>query len=280
MYKKLLLNILLILTASCGVQQTFTVDHSSSTTYILPLDLSDGFPHVMLEVGGHRIPALLDLGGFTTIALSDSILNFVEHRITGSRSVDDAYGNTYSARNYVLPKVRIGDLNVRDIEGTEVKHAVEPRSYAKNGYLGWQFISKFKRVILDYSRSRVILSNDESMPNDYRDLHWITTAFRDKGGAVSNVQLNGVEAEVWWDTGANWCIVDPSLTLPKVDRSYQGNRQFVSPHVRMNGSDLGQLDFYPLDLSGPGTDALIGHNFFAKFIVMLDLERKEISVAQ
>lgn len=268
--------IIVLFISSCGSSQNVTIDQEA-THIRIPLTFSSGIPYVTVEIQDKRIPLKLDLGGFSTISLSDSILRELEVSYSGSRSSSDAFGNNYRARDYVIPEVDIQGLILSNIEGSEHKTYLTPAK-AGNGYIGYGLLSKFKSIVIDYPRKQLILSRDASLPVSYSEQMWTTIPFSDKGGVVAPLTIDGQELSFWWDTGANYSIIYPEFANPEKTRQASNARIYTPSRVNFGGKEMKQTEFVVLALTGPGEDGLIGHSFFINHVVLIDFERRMVSV--
>ena len=251
--------------------------------YSLPLELSQDYATVHVTIEGKQIPLLLDLGGFSTIALSDSVLSTLSVKFAGTRSYDDAYGNSHKVRNYVVPSAELGTLRLENIEGTEQHTDLARPGRVPTGYLGIRFLRSFARVIFDYPHSRLILLRDTVLPADYRALRWTSIPYY--GDEVrSHASMDSVDLEFLWDTGASHSV----LTNKAFNRVKQNRKKalgenggylfYEADRLQIGALETGPLSLVLLDLPEPGVDAILGHNFFGDHIVMIDFESSTIGI--
>jgi len=271
----------LVLTAflsGCGVSQHFVIESPEKKSIELPIDLSEDYPFVTVNVQGHDIPLLLDLGGFSTIAFGDSILSTLKVEYTGSRSFSDAYGTSFKVRNYVIPSAEIGGLKLKNIEATEIKYNQNMSARAKNGYIGIGFLKKFKKVIFDYPNRKMILLQEEALPSEYQSIAWSSHAMSGSGDVHSKVIIDGKEVEFLWDTGASYSVIHREVTAPDKIRPFENMEAYTATSMKTGNTELGPNDFILLDFSEPDVDGIIGHNYFAKHKVLIDFENRTIGV--
>lgn len=275
-YSLYFLLVQIVFLTSCKVSQQATID-PNATHVTIPLTFAQGIPYLEMEIQGKQIPLKLDLGGFSTIALSDSLLRSMDLVITGSRTSNDAFGNRHTVRDYVIPEARIGGIALSSVEGSEDKSYLAPDK-AGNGYLGYGLISKFKRVVIDYPAKQLTLSWDGSLPARFSGKEWTTIPFDDKGGVVAPMTLDGKELSFWWDTGANFSIIDPDLAIADRTRRQSNVSIYTPAQISLGGREMRPTEFLALELAGPGEDGLIGHSFFNQHVVLIDFETSTISV--
>src|SRR6185312_10536155 len=139
---------------SCGASTNFEVLRPQHGIVEIPLKLErgdtllDGTGRAYLDVkiGNRKIPVLLDLGHFSTVALPDTMLHSLPIELNGtSTKYTDVFGNTRRMRNYIIPTCEIGNLECAKVEGTAV-HSEE----REGGILGLGFLRKFTAIIFDY----------------------------------------------------------------------------------------------------------------------------------
>ncbi|MBI2930544.1 MAG: hypothetical protein HYY16_02740 [Planctomycetes bacterium] len=241
----------------------------------LPLAIDGNLPAVELEVGTRRVPVVLDLGGFDTVALRPDLVKEVGATYTGaSKTQGRAFGGVVRSREYELPEVRLGSLVLKKVRGYEALNdrADLPQAF-RNGYVGLGIL-RDTCLIIDYRASKVVMSRAFVDSAEYAVSRWPHSTVRVGGdGVVSRMTLDGVERIVVWDTGFTYSVLRPRLAPPpRVEK--RGRQGFYTPDsVRLDGVELGPLEFVLVDFQQPEVDGVVGYNFFRDHVVCFDLPR-------
>lgn len=259
----------------CAPTQHITILPTSGFTE-LDLIFRDAGPIVDLRIGEKKIPVLFDLGGFSTISLTESVLSQLPVQFTGgTRKFSDAYGQVFTTRDYIIPECSLGGIQLRDIEATEDKFNQHITDEAQNGYLGLGVLRHFQ-IILDYQRHKAVLWQGDTLPPQYASMEFSYQPFTHE--MQSSLIIDDEKREVEWDTGANVSLIKtndvPKGRLANID----GRQLFIANNLEAGGDLIGSLDFVVLDFNEPPVDAIIGHNFFAKHVVFLDFAKKRIGI--
>jgi len=261
---------------SCAPRQHFEIINPSANIVEIPIDLTSGAPLVTVTIEGKNIPLLLDLGGFSTISLTDSILNLLQPEYTGKkREFVDAFGQAFTVRDYILPECTVGSLTLKNIEATEDKFNQRVPTGAKNGYVGLGFLSHFT-VILDYPAKKLVLIKEgESLPKEYQNIEWSFEKFWGMG-VRSHLVIDGEEKEFVWDTGASHSIIRSDAVKRERIANESGRPMFYANNLEAGTDLIGPLDFIVLDFDEPKVDGIIGHNFFEKHVVIINFDTKKV----
>ncbi len=243
--------------ASCAAPETFRFDAPGPHSWVaLPLRVENDRPYVDLEVNGHPLAALFDLGAGATVWLEPAAAEAAGARFTGGAGTwVDAFGKEHAGRRFVLGTCRAGEFEFRDVEGRE----------AAVSMVGWRLLQRF-RVLVDYPGGRVVLATGTALPPDVDADRWVRVPFRATGsGVVTDATVNGREMELVWDTGASRSILKPG----------RGNGPCA---LSLGGHDFGTEEFTALDIAEPPGDGLVGQPFFQRHRVLIDWETGILSI--
>jgi predicted aspartyl protease len=90
----------------------------SSGALRIPMTVRDSLPYVMLRIGGHVIPALVDTGARDEIFLSDEIVRkwgLESNASEGGTFKAAGLGGMIAGRQFRLPLVHMGEVPVRNV---------------------------------------------------------------------------------------------------------------------------------------------------------------------
>ena len=98
-----------------------------------------------------------------------------------------------------------------------------------------------------------------------------------KDGVRLSMTIDGRETRVLLDTGASYSTLRPSAA-PENARVRTRHGEFYRPaRMSVAGTEMRPVEFYVLDLPGPGADAILGCNFFAENEVRMDFRTETVA---
>lgn len=258
----------------------FQVMNNDTQAIHVPLlwDEKIKIPIVEVKIGDETLRLALDTGADqVTLAIEpDSVkrltVNFLENR---EHSMD-VYGEKYEARSFIIPSVRIGDLQF-----TKMKANEELRVCAVNddGIIGNQVLANF-HVYLDYQDSEMILYPNTTTPDCLNSGDWIKIPFvREKIGIIILGNLPGISKTMRFclDTGAFCDINGKSMGMIR-SQSVKGielkeaeqYQYFTTDGFKVGNVNLGSMDFLAYPFEQPEVDGFLGHNLLKDYKVIID----------
>ena len=193
----------------------FSVSSLAITTQTtLPLEFNTGnpspfgMPSTTIEIDGKKIPLILDTGALHIgLALSERALKGIEVKYTGKTSCFKAYDGEHCQKEFIVPKVKIGDFYVENVHGIVMKKLWGGRDKnfketpaSLNGVIGLALLSQFN-LLLDYKHSKAILVKFGYEPFQYYVDKWIP--IQSTQNLTTHLKINDKSVILLWDTGAN-----------------------------------------------------------------------------
>jgi hypothetical protein len=99
-----------------------------------------------------------------------------------------------------------------------------------------------------------------------------------RGEPVTEADIDLGRVTLWWDTGAPVSVL--SSKFANHVRSQNGSSALQSNRLILGGNDFGPWRFDVWDISLPGFDGFIGHDFFAKHVVCIDFPGNRVAIAR
>jgi hypothetical protein len=246
------------------------------------------YPAVRVEVGSKVCRLMLDTGSSgEAIALTSEALAAIDVTFTGrTRIYRDAYGGLSRSREFVIPTVRLGEFEVRNVLGNERHYSV----YGLDGAIGLDLLSAFD-LLIDYPGKALTLYRRNREPVFLEDGTWSRCSFA--GNLSVRVGLDVCEGPFWFglDTGCGCNLVSLDSDLGQAlaaDLSRRSGsfrlgrkrpRQYSSyrvDHLYVDGNDLGAGELVLCPLPSCMNDGLIGYDFYANHLVYITFRKQQI----
>ncbi len=264
------------------------------TALPLTFDGKYGFPSVSVTIQGHAIPLAFDLGGSKLqLAVSPAILkrlNIRVHHVGGVVHGVDARGIKSTYKAFVLPQVELGDFVFNDVKGIEY-HPWGGEGAPKDGIVGFDLIARFNLVI-DFSKSAVILVRGNNYPPGYDIGSWPKVPFAVNGHMIASAKVNDKTISLIWDTGTpvsslklqtiiSGDVASCSKTiLFKIAADPNTCKAIAAAEFIMGERDFGPMTFYTRSMPALPADGMIGDDFFRTHIVYIDFFDKTVAIAK
>ena len=254
----------------------------------------DGNAYITVMIGNDSLQLFLDTGNpSASIDLTTKTLERINVRFTGETKKSwDYKGREYSSRKYILPNIKIGELEVPNIYGAE--HKI---SSSSDGTFSFGFLDDFN-ILINYPNRNIRLYKLGYLPTYLSKNTWhIVDAFN-QGGFRMPLRLVGFHSDISFtiDNAAialddkqkpfgliransvfGEYLKDNNLIIPKEDDpSISG--LFSSDNLTLNGTIIPKMDFMVVDYKYPESDGLMGYNFFIKYPMFIDFSSKKIYV--
>jgi hypothetical protein len=185
-------------------------------------------------------------------------------------------GNVLESRTFVVPQLKLGDLVLRDVPGTEAIYAPNFAPPGKSGHIGFAFLRNYV-VVLDYGAKMMKLytAGEEKLPRECGEAR--APLMIGEYGLQSVALTDRGEIRIGWDTGAQTNAFTPATFSVPAERYVLGQehefRDFTLGQVK-----LGPLKVRTIDLQMPGLNGLLGYDFFASHVVCFDVGRKIVAI--
>jgi hypothetical protein len=266
-----------------------------SADIVLPLKLStQGFPTTSIQIQNHNIPLIFDSGASkTAITLSRDIVNKLHLQMKPANKkvcFHDDTGKETCLREYTLAELKLGQLTMYNVScqlmdslwGGHYDEGFVWFDAAKNGVIGLDLLRQFN-VLVDYKKSRIILSKLGEYPSQYNMKTWVQVPFSSLSGIV-HAKINGIDTRLVWDTGANNSIIKSTAKIAAVakkkscaSKSNPNCQCFEAMKVIAGNKQLPKIKFFVQDNEFP-FDGLVGSNFFKDHTVFFDFKRNIILI--
>jgi hypothetical protein len=185
-------------------------------------------------------------------------------------------GNMLESRTFVVPRLKLGGLVLRDVPGTEAVYAPNFAPPGKMGHIGFAFLRNYT-VVLDYGSKvmKLYTPDDATLPRECGTAR--APLVTGEYGLQSVAHTDRGEIRFGWDTGAQTNAFTPATFSVPPERYVLGQehefRDFSLGDVK-----LGPLKVRTIDLQMPGLNGLMGYDFFASHVVCFDVSRKIVAI--
>jgi hypothetical protein len=241
-------------------------------TVSVPIELVGNYPILSVDIEGHKVRLMFDLGEDSALVLTRTALDEIKIAPTGAdRDIADVKGNTMVSPTFSVPHLQIGRAVFTNVAGRVDVHdpSYQSAPVGQQGYIGPNLLSSYW-VVLDYRHGKMTLIPPEDQATERSECSGAPVPFLPEwnGAPVTKATTDFGDLTVVWDTGAPVSLIR-NLRLEKAVPS---NDLVRTEHFTLNGVDFGPLDLRPFEFSQPpGTDGFIGTNFFARHVVCIDL---------
>lgn len=250
--------------AWCGAVAVCQADAGPEAT--ISLRLQQGRPFVDVAINNVPVSLLLDFGGYDTIALNkaDAEKAGVEAN-NSSRSFSSFDGKRHSSFGTHIKVAAVGGAIFREIDGSIL-------GGEGNSYLGAGLLAK-KLVVFDYLGNEVRLYQSGDAAALYRECGNDTFPVDVRRGVYQTyLRVGGKTLTAAFDTGANYSVVRPSWLNLEATEYVPGSSPKIHEfrNMRINNSNIEQLNAALIEFKGPPADIVLGGNFFSNRRVCLD----------
>ncbi len=246
------------------------------------------YPVVTVYMEDKTFQLMLDTGSSgEAVALTREALSLLDVTFTGRRRVyRDAYGGLSESREFIIPSVRLGEFEVRNVLGNERHYNV----YGLDGAIGLDLLSAFD-VLIDYPGRTLVLYRRDRDPAFLSDGGWSRCSFA--GNLTVRVGLGDRTERFWFgvDTGCGCNLVSRSSELGALIAAEIGRKagsfrlgrrrarecsSYRVDHLYLDDCDLGGCQLVLSALPSYMNDGLIGYDFFARYLVYITFRKQEI----
>jgi hypothetical protein len=247
--------------------------HDGRYAVVRPVIQSRGFD-LMLDTGA----------GQGTVTLAPAALESLDVSYTGKTlTLRDAEGNKYRPREFVIPSIRLGDLELTNVPGYE--NLTSPPGF--DGSIGLGLLGNFN-VLIDYPVRAMTLYPKGTVPDFLSSEEWYRCEYA--GGQQFDVRFAGLAGEysLGLDTGSGATAIPADSDLARDIIEFYGVaaekvtvNQRTGEEVYIYNMDL-YLDEYALgehdcvitDMAGYMGNGLMGYDFFNRNRVFAAFDSK------
>jgi hypothetical protein len=278
----------------------FCIYFNSSSLIRIPVSFTHAeTPAVTANIEGKSYAVELDLGSKFQLALDQSVLDSIlEKRSSGKANWRDLHGNFYECASYILPRVSIANLVLKNITANQEsndfkKNVTLWRDKEKNvtavrcsGSLGRPLLEK-TNLLLDLQNSEMIAckSSDQLKKAGFLLNRMVQVPFEENGtkGIIIKVDTDLGALKLAIDTGATSTLVrTPNFQVQNKATDERGF-QFVDSKMFVIGNrDFGakKLILYKITPELTFVDGLLGMDFLKKHVVYIDYKNKVVYIGK
>ncbi len=281
----------LVLLAGCAGAFLQQSNRATFPKAVVPLGFTGHearYPVVSVHIQGRAYRLLLDTGAEgAALGLTPEALATIDARFTGrTRAYRNAYGECYRSKEFVVPRISLGDLQIREVVAIETHDSV----YGLDGIVGLELLRQFS-VLIDYNMRRLVFYACGHTPASLPQERWFKYNYaRELRIGVEFGFLDG-RHELGLDTGCGCSLVPIDSDLGGAIRSEVGpgvweiihdegaGREYVScyvDHVYLDTYDLGGTRLVLGDLPPYMNDGVIGFELFKNNLVYINFWKREI----
>lgn len=252
---------------------------------IIPIKILHGLPLINVNIQGHKLQLILDLGSSSS-SLSKEIIEKIQlAKLDKTTNSMDAYGKKSIHPVFCSSNVLIGNYLMPYLEFNESKsfnddfesHTPKILTYGKIGR------ESFFDKVLFIDRKQELCVVDQACldrkvdPRKYKQGEWIETDFNlDKGRGISLCLLTDLGREIMLilDTGSNISLINEKFS-PQPPIDLRNKPEKISLKLN-NGVFLGTFSLYPFDFTSAGLQGILGFDFFDHYMVCFDFLNKKM----
>jgi hypothetical protein len=254
----------------------------------------DGNAYITVIIDSIPLNLFLDTGApAASIDLTAKTLEKIEVTYTGQTKKTQNYkGDVFEGREYILPRVKIGDLEFTNIQATEHKS----RS-SSDGVISFRFLHNYN-VLIDFPNRNMRLYTLGYLPKYLRHQSWKPVNAFDRGGFTLTLRLDSIEEDFIFALDNAAIALDDEqkpygvirlksplgqhlekngLITPKQDDPAIVGI-FSSSDLKLDGIKIPDLDFMVVDYQYPKRDGLMGYHFFIKYPMFIDFKNKMLYI--
>jgi hypothetical protein len=295
-----LLNIIIIfyICLSISCQNSDNSNELVSVPIVFNEELEDGHidasAYITVIIDSIPLNLFLDTGNpLASIDLTTKTLEKIEVAYTGkTKKTRDYQGNVFVGREYILSRVKVGDLEFTNIHAME--HKMQSSS---DGTFSFKFLQNYN-VLIDFPNRNMRLYKLGYLPKYLRHQSWTAVNAFDRGGFTLSLKLDGVKEDFVFalDNAAialddeqkpygmiklkssfGDYLVKNELIIPKEDDPAIVGI-FSTSDLKLHGTKIPNLDFMIVDYKYPERDGLLGYNFFIKHPMFIDFKNETLYI--
>jgi hypothetical protein len=248
----------------------------------------DGNAYITVLIDSIPLNLFLDTGNpGASIDLTTKTLENIKVTYTDQTKKTMNYkGDEFEGREYILPRVKIGDVEFANIHAKE--HKMQSSS---DGTISFKFLQNYN-VLIDFPNRNMRMYKLGYLPTYLRHQSWKPVNAFDSGGFTLTLKLDSIEEDFIFALDNAAIALDDEqkpygmirlkssfgnylekneLIIPKQDDPAIVGI-FKSSDLKLEGIRIPDLDFMVVDYKYPKRDGLLGYNFFVKHPMFIDFE--------
>lgn len=256
--------------ASTGPTPTPTATEPANR---IPLELHRNLaPVLVANIDGAQVRLQVDLGNGNALMLRQSVLDSINAVRTGESANFQGLDGVFESPMFKVARVQIGTAVFTDVVAwlDAPRQGYEPGEIAQ-GFMGTGLLKTYQ-LVLDYPGRAMTLvgasSEDSIGPCKGAVMPFSAPSDKLRGEPVTEAEIDLGRVRLWWDTGAPVSVL--SRTFAQKAQSKGGADILHTKELVLGGHDFGPWRFEVWDVSLPGFDGFIGHDFFAQHVVCID----------
>src|SRR5581483_9146652 len=247
-------------------------------TKFIPTTFNDfGLPMVQVEVEGKSYRVVIDLGSKAQASFDQNILENINKNIYGKTQFRDFKDNRYESSNYLIQKIKLGDVLFNEVmveerseafnKNTIISLPAENNFLKDQGSIGWTLLKR-KNLLLDFPDSRLAIVDTIKQTNyvleEMLEVPFTLTSL----GVTITVGTDVGEKRFLLDTGSSTTAI---RSFPCAKEMYRkdahGLEYFLSSQFSIMGNDFGNMPLHLLNITPEmkEIDGLIGMNFLRHY---------------
>lgn len=247
-------------------------------------------PLIDVEIEKSKYRVEIDLGCSHPLTLQPAILeNLKEKTAIGISKTADIKGNVYQRKKYRIPKVRLANKNLRQMEIFEenldffIRGSIWPdenhidrvnkRWAYINGKMGWPIFFQLESCLFDFPNKKLVIGKDNIQMAASGFNKYVKIPFEiEKSGIIISANTEIGIRRFILDTGANHSFIRESLVNKANAREVFPGKWAFSSHLIIEGKDLGVQKLWLYDYSNIFTefDGILGIDFFKDHAIYFD----------
>jgi hypothetical protein len=265
-----------------------------SEYYCIPVTFN-GANRPLVEVNIGKKVCLLDIdtGSSFPLSLEASVLSEISKKLYGTAFWEDLIGNSYEAPVYVIPKIKIGALSLRDLKVKQEREdfllnttlwSETNRQREQQGTIGRPFLEIYN-LLLDFPRSRVIICNQSKKLKELGfNLEKMVKASLEEGnGIIISIDTDFGRKKFDFDTGSTLNLIRSSLLDGKeCNRDEHGIENIMTTRFTIGEKNFGpvRLSLYNITAELDELDGIIGMEFLRNHVVYIDYRNKAVYIGE
>lgn len=229
-------------------------------------------PTVDAQVNGVRERLVLDLGGYSAVAIHTDIIPSLNVKYSGvSDSWRDASGSVHSSRRFIVDKLKLGEFFAVAIQGSELDGSL---AGGQNGYVGFGLLDH-QFLVFDYINKelRIYARYSENLMNS--ECGGVTFPISVVNGVVeTKLQTEKGDFIFQIDTGSTDNVFRPSaLSDPK----YSKITSVPFSKFSIGNRDFGRVRLPLREFNAPDVDGVLGTAFLNSKVFCVDIQNSVAS---
>lgn len=238
-----------------------------------------GEPQTEVKIEDNFYSLMIDLGATHTLSLRTDLLEHIQKTPLRTVRFHDIRGNNFTVNAYVVPEIKIRNMNVRNLEVQEESfefitkgstiYDPSERADQVQGRIGMGILGQ-SNLFMDFSRSVMFACSD--LYDRKREGYYLKRLTPVPFELISDAVILTAET----DLGRGRFLLDTGVTVNVMKSSLcQGSS--LSSKLILGGRDFGEIDLTAFDIAPNLThfDGVLGLPFLKTHVVYLDFTKRQ-----